>query len=206
MNEMVEVVLASGNSGKLKELTVLLQDLPFSLKSQSDFAVPEAVEDGLSFIENAIIKARHAAVITNRPALADDSGIAVDALGGAPGIYSARYAGEHASDRNNLEKLLDDAAHLEPSQRGCQFICVAAFVRNARDPMPIIAQGVWRGQLLRRPRGEAGFGYDPIFLPDGFDQSSAELTPRLKNTVSHRALALGAMAASLAAEFARPEN
>jgi len=206
MNEMVEVVLASGNLGKLKELTVLLQDLPFLLKSQSDFAVPEAVEDGLSFIENAIIKARHAAVITNRPALADDSGIAVDALGGAPGIYSARYAGEHASDRNNLEKLLDDAAHLESSQRRCQFICVAAFVRSARDPMPIIAQGVWRGQLLRSPRGEAGFGYDPIFLPDGFDQSSAELTPRLKNTVSHRALALDAMAASLAAEFARPES
>jgi XTP/dITP diphosphohydrolase len=203
---MLEIVLASGNQGKLIELVELLRGLPVTLRAQSEFDVPEAVEDGLTFIENAIIKARNAASHTGRAALADDSGIALDALGGAPGIYSARYAGEGASDAENLDKLLVDTAHLPDDQRACRFICVAAYVRRAEDPMPIVCEGVWLGQLLRHRRGTHGFGYDPIFYVPDRKSSSAELAPNIKNTISHRAQALQQMANSLRREFKRDND
>ena len=198
---MLEIVLASGNPGKLIELTDLLRALPVTLRAQSEFGVPEAVEDGLTFIENAIIKARNAASHTQRAALADDSGIALDALGGAPGIFSARYAGEGATDTDNLDKLLCDCAHLPDEQRSCRFICVAVYVRHALDPIPIICQGVWAGRLLRRPQGTHGFGYDPIFYVPDRKCSSAELLPAVKNTISHRAQALQQMVNSLRNEI-----
>ena len=190
---MYEIILASGNQGKLKELTDMVQGLDVIFRPQSDFDVPEADETGLSFVENAIIKARNAAAHTDCPALADDSGICVDALGGEPGIYSARYAGAHATDEENLYRLLENTKHLAKSQRRCQFVCLAVFVRNATDPIPIICEGLWEGTLLKAPRGENGFGYDPIFQPKGFEISSAELEPDLKNQKSHRALAMRQM-------------
>ena len=198
---MLEIVLASGNPGKLIELTELLRAIPVTLRAQSEFDVPEAVEDGLTFIENAIIKARNASSHTRRAALADDSGIALDALGGAPGIYSARYAGEGASDAENLNKLLADTAHLPDDQRHCRFICVAVYVRHAHDPMPLVCEGVWPGRLLRRPSGTHGFGYDPIFYVPDRKCSSAELLPTVKNTISHRAQALQQMENSLRNEI-----
>ncbi len=198
---MVDIVLASGNQGKLAELKDLLRDVPVRLRAQSDFGVPEAIEDGLSFIENAIIKARNAAAHTKQPALADDSGIAVDALAGAPGIYSARYAGEGASDAENLEKLLADTEHVPDDQRQCRFICVAAFVRHASDPLPLVCAGIWHGRLLRAPVGAHGFGYDPIFYVPDRHASSAELAPALKNTISHRAQALQQMVQALRGVF-----
>jgi len=198
---MVNIVLASGNRGKLTELTDLLRDVPVTVVAQSDFNVPEAVESGLSFIENAIIKARNAAAFTECPALADDSGIAVDALAGAPGIYSARYAGDGASDVENLEKLLADTDHVPDEQRQCCFICVAAFVRNATDPLPVVCEGIWSGRLLRAPVGTYGFGYDPIFYVPERNSSSAELESEVKNKISHRAQALRQMVRVLSDEF-----
>lgn len=203
---MVDIVLASGNRGKLAELTELLRGVPITVRAQSDFGVPEAVENGLSFIENAIIKARNAATYTEYPALADDSGIAVDALAGAPGIYSARYAGEGASDAENLEKLLADTEHVPDDQRQCRFICVAAFVRHATDPMPLVCQGIWLGQLLHTPIGTHGFSYDPIFYIPDRNASSAELAPAVKNTISHRAQALQQMVQALQGEFGRTDG
>ena len=199
-----ELVLASGNRGKLKELAALLEGTRITLLAQSELDVPEAIENGLSFVENAIIKARNAAVHSGRPALADDSGIAVDALDGAPGIYSARYAGEGAGDVENLEKLLADTAHLAADERGCRFICVAVFLRKPDDPVPVICQGAWEGRLLYEPRGEHGFGYDPIFWVPDRDCASAELEPAVKNAISHRAQALNQMASALRREFAVP--
>jgi XTP/dITP diphosphohydrolase len=196
-----EVILASGNRGKLVELNALISELDVTFRAQSDFDVPEAQEIGLSFVENAIIKARNAALFTKRPALADDSGISVDALNGAPGIYSARYAGEAASDHENLNLLLERTNHLPESQRQCQFICLAVFVRHASDPMPIIAEGVWKGVLLHEPRGANGFGYDPIFRPNGMEISSAELDPKKKNKISHRGLAMRQMVDYFRQEF-----
>ena len=190
---MYEIILASGNQDKLKELTDIVQGLDVIFRPQVDFDVPEADETGLSFVENAIIKARNAAAHTDCPALADDSGICVDALGGEPGIYSARYAGTHATDEENLYRLLENTKHLGKSQRRCQFVCLAVFVRNATDPIPIICEGLWEGTLLEAPCGENGFGYDPIFQPKGFEISSAELEPDLKNQKSHRALAMRQM-------------
>jgi XTP/dITP diphosphohydrolase len=175
-----------------------------TLLAQSEFDVPQALENGLSFVENAIIKARNAAVHSGLPALADDSGIALDALGGAPGIYSARYAGAAADDAENLDKLLADTAHLSGDKRGCRFICVAVFLRQADDPVPVICQGVWEGRLLYEPRGDNGFGYDPIFWVPDHDCASAELPPAVKNAISHRAQALQQMAQVLRREFAAP--
>ena len=203
---MVDVVLASGNQGKLAELTELLRDVPVTLRAQSEFGVPEAVEDGLSFIENAIIKARDAADFTRLPALADDSGIAVDALGGAPGIYSARYAGRDASDIENLQKLLADTVQIADGQRDCAFICVVVYVRHATDPMPLVSQGVWHGQLLLEPVGTHGFGYDPIFYVPDKQLSSAELPPAVKNAISHRAQALNHMVRAMQGEFTRADE
>ena len=186
----MELVLASSNLGKLRELDAMLQGLAVSVRPQADFAVSSVEETGTTFVENAIIKARHAARVSGRAALADDSGIAVDALGGAPGVYSARYAGSTASDADNLRKLLDDTAQLPQDARSCRFVCVMVAMRNADDPLPLIATGIWSGELLRAPRGSGGFGYDPIFLVPSLGRSSAELPATLKNELSHRGQAL----------------
>ena len=180
-------VLASENQGKLAELNRLLADRNIQVRSMGEFDLTGAEENGLSFVENALIKARHVARETALPALADDSGLAVNALGGAPGIYSARYAGVHGNDQANYEKLLAD---LDPFEdRSAQFVCVLALVRSADDPLPVIAQGLWQGEILPAPQGENGFGYDPVFKPKGAAISAAELSPQQKSQVSHRALA-----------------
>lgn len=184
-------VLASNNAGKLKEFSELLAPMSINIRPQKDFGVEDAIEDGLSFIENAIIKARHASKATGLPALADDSGLEVDALNGAPGIYSARYAsmnGGEKSDRANLEKVLTDMKAAE--DRTARFHCVLAFVRHELDPTPIIVQGTWEGSLLTAPQGEQGFGYDPIFWVDAHQCSAAELTKAQKNALSHRGQAV----------------
>jgi len=180
-------VLASENQGKLAELNRLLADRNIQVRSMGEFDLTGAEENGLSFVENALIKARHVAKETGLPALADDSGLAVNALGGTPGIYSARYAGVHGNDQANYEKLLAD---LDPFEdRSAQFVCVLALVRSADDPLPVIAQGLWQGEILPAPQGENGFGYDPVFKPKGAAISAAELSPQQKSQVSHRALA-----------------
>ena len=186
----MDLVLASGNLGKLREIAAMLAGLAITVRPQADFAVSDVEETGTTFVENAIIKARHAARVSGRATLADDSGIAVDALGGAPGVYSARYAGRGASDADNLRKLLDDAAQFPDEARSCRFVCVMVAMRDAADPLPLIATGIWTGQLLRAPRGAGGFGYDPIFLVPSHGCSSAELPPTLKNELSHRGQAL----------------
>ena len=186
----MDLVLASGNLGKLREIAAMLAGLAITVRPQADFAVSDVEETGTTFVENAIIKARHAARVSGRAALADDSGIAVDALGGAPGVYSARYAGSKASDADNLRKLLDNTAELPDEARSCRFVCVMVAIRDADDPLPLIATGIWTGQLLRAPRGTGGFGYDPIFLVPSHGCSSAELPPTLKNALSHRGQAL----------------
>lgn len=193
------VVLASGNRGKLQELNNLLGQLGITLRSQADFDVVEAEENGLSFIENAILKARNAARQSGCPALADDSGLCVDALGGAPGIYSARYAGEHAQDADNNTKLL--AALDGEANRNAHFHCALAFVRHADDPAPLVCEGLWQGSILTSPRGNNGFGYDPLFLVNDLDLSSAELNKAQKNQMSHRALALKQLLPRLRAEY-----
>lgn len=180
-------VLASENQGKLAELNRLLADRNIRVRSMGEFDLIGAGENGLSFVENALLKARHVAKETGLPALADDSGLAVNALGGAPGIYSARYAGVHGNDQANYKKLLAD---LDPFEdRSAQFVCVLALVRSADDPLPVIAQGLWLGEILPAPQGQNGFGYDPVFKPNGETISAAELSPQQKSQVSHRALA-----------------
>ncbi len=183
------VVLASGNAGKLRELRSLLADWPHALVSQAEFDVPEAVEDGLTFLENALIKARNAAAATGLPAIADDSGLAVDALGGAPGIYSARYAGKQGDDAANNARLLAELEGVPASGRGACFVCVMVFLRHPHDPVPVVAEGLWRGSLIDAPRGENGFGYDPLFLVPDLGRTAAELEPAQKNRRSHRAQA-----------------
>jgi XTP/dITP diphosphohydrolase len=195
------LVLASGNAGKLRELTAMLQPLGWSVRPQSDWSVPEAVENGLSFIENALIKARHASRLTGLPALGDDSGLAVDALEGAPGIYSARYAGEHANDKANNRKLLQALESVPEESRSAHFYCAMAAVRHAKDPAPLLAIGKWDGRILFAPSGEGGFGYDPLFDVPGENCSSAELAPEVKNRLSHRGKALAAMVEQLKSEF-----
>lgn len=193
----MRVVLASGNKGKLKELSALLTPLGFDLVAQNALGVETPPETGLTFTENALLKARYAAGVTQLPALADDSGIEVDALGGRPGIYSARYAGENASDEDNLRKMLQELAGVDAAQRTARYQCIIAFVKTASDPSPIIAGGTWEGRLLEHPRGLGGFGYDPIFVPRGLDRTAAELEPGEKNLLSHRGQALRALAAQL---------
>ncbi|WP_027853557.1 RdgB/HAM1 family non-canonical purine NTP pyrophosphatase [Marinobacterium litorale] len=188
---MIErIVLASGNRGKLKELNDILAPLNVAVVPQGDFAVRDAEETGLSFVENAIIKARHACQVTGLPALADDSGLEVDALRGAPGIYSARYAGEGASDEENNRKLLTALEGLAPEQRTARFQCVLVFMRHAEDPTPLICQGSWEGQILEAPRGEHGFGYDPLFLAPEAGCAAAELDAEQKRALSHRGKAV----------------
>lgn len=187
---MQTMVLASSNKKKLAELQNLLSDLDWQVQPQSTFNIPDAVENGASFIENAIIKARHAAQISGLPALADDSGLAVDALGGNPGIYSARFAGEHGNDAANNQKLLDALIDVPEEKRTAQFHCVLALVRHAEDPVPVVCHGVWQGSILRAPRGENGFGYDPLFWVPSHACSSAELSAIEKNRISHRGQAM----------------
>jgi len=184
------LVLASGNPGKVREINQLLAELGLNVVPQSEYGVVEAEETGLTFVENAILKARNAALHTGLPAIADDSGIEVDALNGAPGIYSARYAGAGASDRANLEKLLADLAGVTEAQRTARFQCLMVCLRHAHDPTPLICQGTWEGRILFAPRGDNGFGYDPVFHVPTHDCSSAELPPEVKNALSHRGQAL----------------
>lgn len=184
---MMTVVLASSNQGKCKEFAELLKGLSIDLIPQSAFKVQDAQETGLTFIENALIKARHAAQETGLPALADDSGLVVDALNGEPGIYSARYAGEEANAKNNIEKLLQAMQGVK--HRQAAFHCVLAFMRHAKDPTPIICHGKWQGLILDQARGVQGFGYDPIFYLPSEQKSVAELDSSLKNRLSHRAMA-----------------
>ncbi|MVW63125.1 RdgB/HAM1 family non-canonical purine NTP pyrophosphatase [Massilia sp. NEAU-DD11] len=185
------LILASNNAGKLKEFAQLLGPIGFELHPQGEFNVPEAEEPFGTFVENALQKARHAARLTGLPALADDSGVCVNALGGAPGVYSARFAGEPKSDARNNEKLIADlAAHADKS---AYYYCVLVYVRHPDDPQPVIADGVWRGQLVDTPRGAGGFGYDPHFLLPEFGRTAAELAPEEKNAVSHRGQALRAL-------------
>lgn len=187
---MQKVVLATGNAGKVRELASLLRDFGLDIVAQTDLDVESAEETGLTFIENAILKARHAAAITGLPAIADDSGLAVDALGGAPGIYSARYAGVDASDRQNLEKLLVALNDVPDGQRQAQFHCVLVYLRHADDPIPLVFHGVWPGEITRAPAGEGGFGYDPIFYVPSEGKTAAELTREEKSAISHRGQAL----------------
>jgi XTP/dITP diphosphohydrolase len=189
---MKKLVLASSNPGKLREFNAMLGALDLEVLPQSQFSIPDADETGLSFVENAILKARNAASHSQLPALADDSGLEVDALDGAPGIYSARYAGEGASDEANLRKLLGELREVPEGQRTARFQCVIAFMRHARDPVPLIAQGTWEGRILFEPRGSNGFGYDPVFFVPTQGCSSAELDPSVKNALSHRGQALRA--------------
>ncbi|WP_031434711.1 RdgB/HAM1 family non-canonical purine NTP pyrophosphatase [Methylomarinum vadi] len=183
-----QIVLASNNQGKIREIQAILKNHP--ILPQSQFNVAEAEETGSTFIENAIIKARNAALHAKAPAIADDSGIVVDALNGAPGVISARYAGVGASDQDNLLKLLQDLEGVPEQQRTARFVCVIVFMEHADDPTPIVAQGFWEGRILQAPCGENGFGYDPVFWVPDYHCSSAQLAPEVKNAISHRGKAL----------------
>lgn len=185
-----KLVLATGNAGKVRELAHLLVDFGFEVVAQTELGVRPAEETGLTFIENAILKARQAARITGLPAVADDSGLSVNFLGGAPGIYSARYAGEDASDQQNLEKLLTVLNQVPDGQRQAQFYCVLVYLRHADDPTPWVCQGSWAGEITRAAVGTGGFGYDPIFYVPALCKTAAELTREEKSTVSHRGQAL----------------
>jgi len=186
------LVIATGNAGKLREIRALLEPLNIEVLPQSDFDVPEAAEPYCTFIENALVKARHASKLTGLPALADDSGICVDALGGAPGVISALYAGDNPrSDAANNSKLLADLKTIK--NRAAHYHCVMVLVRHADDPQPLIAEGSWHGEILEAPRGEGGFGYDPLFLDIKLGKTGAELAPEVKNKVSHRGQALAAL-------------
>jgi XTP/dITP diphosphohydrolase len=198
-----QVVLASGNPGKVREIHQLLADLDLDVVPQNAYGVIDAEETGLSFVENALLKARNAAQHTGLPAIADDSGIEVDYLNGAPGIYSARYAGAGAGDRANLEKLLADLAGVADEQRTARFQCLMVYLRHAHDPVPLICQGTWEGRILFAPRGDNGFGYDPVFYVPTHDCSSAELPPEVKNALSHRGQALRKLLAALREADAR---
>ncbi len=190
------VVLASGNKGKLREIEKILAEFGIAVAPQSEFGVTDADETGTTFVENAMIKARHALEATGLPAIADDSGLVVDALDGRPGVYSARYAGPDASDEDNNLRLLAELEGVPDEQRGAAFHCVACLVMPG-DADPVIAAGEWRGRILQEPRGEGGFGYDPLFLVPELGCSSAELSPEEKNARSHRGKALKELARKL---------
>ncbi|MGI9276059.1 MAG: XTP/dITP diphosphatase [Endozoicomonas sp.] len=192
-----QVVLASGNQGKLKEFQHLLQALDIKMLPQSQFDVDSVEETGLTFVENAILKARHAASISGLPVIADDSGIEVDALKGQPGIYSARFAGEGASDADNNQKLLELLQGIPSMERTARFHCVLVYMRHADDPVPLICHGAWEGYILEEPRGEHGFGYDPLFLVPSEHCSAAELPREKKNQISHRAQAMALLVEQL---------
>jgi XTP/dITP diphosphohydrolase len=192
---MKKLVLASNNAKKMQELDALLAPLGFEVIPQGQLAIPEAEEPHCTFVENALAKARHAARAAGLPALADDSGLCVDALGGAPGVYSARYGGEPKSDARNNERLLAELG-ASPDRRA-RFVSVIVFVRHADDPQPVIAEGEWHGEILESPRGSSGFGYDPLFFVPEFGQSAAELDADTKNRLSHRGQAMARLIARL---------
>jgi len=195
------LVLASGNAGKLRELTSMLAPLSWEVRPQSDWAVNEAVEDGTTFLENALIKARHASEFTGQAALGDDSGLIVDALQGRPGIYSSRFAGDGAADQENNAHLLDKLAGIPESARTAHFYCVMVTVRHPGDPAPLVSFGRWEGVILNEPKGDGGFGYDPLFWVPSRGCASAELSAGEKNRISHRAIALQGMIGQLENEF-----
>ncbi|HZW50936.1 MAG TPA: RdgB/HAM1 family non-canonical purine NTP pyrophosphatase [Rudaea sp.] len=186
----MKLVLASGNTGKLAELCEILADVDVELVAQSELRITDAEETGSTFVENAILKARHAARASGLPALGDDSGICVDALDGAPGLRSARYAGTHGDSAANIAKLLDALRDVPDARRTAHFHCSIVLLRKPDDPAPLIAEGRWHGSILHAPRGAGGFGYDPIFFDPQFGQSAAELDATTKNRISHRGLAL----------------
>ncbi|HED17153.1 MAG TPA: XTP/dITP diphosphatase [Gammaproteobacteria bacterium] len=194
---MKRIVLASNNAGKVREFNQILSDLKLEVVPQAELGVEEVEETGLTFVENAILKARNAALHTGLPALADDSGIEVDALHGAPGIYSARYAGAGASDQTNLELMLKNMGDLPAEKRSARFQCVLVFMRHGDDPTPLICQGTWEGRILNTPQGDNGFGYDPIFEVPELGKSSAQLESDKKNRLSHRGQALARLVAAL---------
>ena len=185
-----KIVLATRNPGKVREFQRLFSDFPVTVVPESDFNVASPAENGTTFVENAIIKARNAARHTGLPALADDSGIAVDCLNGQPGVYSSRYSGEHATDAENLDKLLREVSRFPENERTARYWCVLAFMRSAEDPTPIICQAFWKGRIITDKRGQNGFGYDPSFLIPVLGKTAAELDPDVKNRLSHRGQAL----------------
>lgn len=193
---MKKIILASNNKGKIREFNAMLKGV-YEVVSMSDMNVEEVPEIGLTFVENALIKARNASEQSGLPALADDSGIVVDALNGAPGIYSARFAGNHGDDEANTKKVLRDMSQIPDGQRSARFWCAIVFVEHANDPTPIIIQRGWEGEILREKAGKNGFGYDPIFYVPTHSKASAELSPEIKNTISHRGKALQALLAEL---------
>ncbi|MFC5440963.1 RdgB/HAM1 family non-canonical purine NTP pyrophosphatase [Rhodanobacter ginsenosidimutans] len=195
---MHRIVLASSNPGKLREFNALFADSGCEVVTQASLGIDDVEETGLTFVENALLKARHAAQVSGLPALADDSGLCVEALKGAPGLYSARYAGGHGDSAANNAKLLRTLDSMPPDQRRAFFMCALVLLRHAADPTPLIVEGRWHGRVLDTPRGPGGFGYDPLFLPDGQTQSAAELDPALKNRLSHRGQAMAKLQARLA--------
>ncbi len=194
---MQKIVIASGNAGKLREFQQLLAGCGFEVLPQSEFSVSDADETGTTFVENAIIKARHACAKTGLPAIADDSGIEVDALNGRPGVYSARYSGPYANDANNNKKLLAELVNVPDEKRTARYHAVLAFMRHADDPTPILCHGVWEGFILTEARGENGFGYDPLFFVPSHNCAAAELDKAEKNRISHRGKALAELLVSL---------
>ena len=191
------IVLASGNPGKLRELAALLAPLSLSLVPQDELGIPAAPETGTTFLENALLKARHTAALARLPALADDSGLEVDALGGRPGVRSARFAGDGASDEENLERLLRELRAVADPGRRARYQCVIVLARGAHDAKPVIARASWEGRIARERRGSGGFGYDPVFVPEGSERTAAELTPEEKDAVSHRGRAVRELVAML---------
>ena len=194
----MKLVLASGNAGKLKELQAMLAELPLQIVSQAELGVSEVPETGLTFVENALIKARHACDVTGLPALADDSGLIVDALEGAPGLYSARYAGSPTNDAANNAKLLEALRDVPPQRRSARFYAVIVLLRHANDPQPLICEGSWEGRIIDELRGHNGFGYNPVFLDEQLGLTAAEMEPAQKNAISHRAIALNKLRGFLA--------
>ena len=192
-----KIVLASNNAGKVREFNQLLTEQQIQVVPQREFGVQEIEETGLTFVENAILKARNASRHSGLPAIADDSGIEVDALHGAPGIYSARFAGVGCGDRDNNRKLLQELLGVPEARRGARFQCLMVYLRHAGDPTPVICQGTWEGRILLQPQGENGFGYDPLFFVPGENCSSAQLEPDRKNRLSHRGQALRKLLAAL---------
>ena len=201
-SQVSKIVLASNNSGKLREFNDLFASTGINIIPQSEFSVEDAIEDGLSFVENAIIKARHACAITQLPAIADDSGIEIDALKGKPGIYSARYSGEHGNDKQHNQLVLKQLKGIKHEQRTARFQCVLAFMRHEHDPTPLICQASWEGYILEEERGANGFGYDPLFWIPEKQCSSAELAKEEKNKLSHRGKALALLLDALTKKYA----
>ncbi len=196
-----KLLLASHNAGKLGELRALLADLPIELCDALSLGLPVPEEPASTFVENALLKARHCAALTGLPTLADDSGLMVDALGGGPGLHTARFAGPQASAQDNIDKLLGALTGVPSAERGATFVAVVVCLRSADDPLPLIAQGLWRGQILEQPTGTEGFGYDPIFYDAGHQLGAAQMATELKDRISHRGQALSALRSGLATRY-----